>query len=61
MRKPMTLESVPNADVHARWPQLPVVLMSGHREQVADGIAGWLQKPFSIDDVVATLDRVVAP
>jgi len=49
------------ADIHARWPDLPVVLMSGHRHPpVTASITGWLAKPFSIDDVIATLDRVTA-
>jgi PAS domain S-box-containing protein len=47
------------ADIRTRWPELPVVLMSGHRHPPATAtIAGWLSKPFTIDDVIATLDRV---
>ncbi len=46
-------------DVHQRWPTLPVVLMSGHRHPPSTAtIAGWLAKPFTIDDVITTLDRV---
>ncbi|MEO8554460.1 MAG: response regulator [Kofleriaceae bacterium] len=46
-------------DIRTRWPELPVVLMSGHRHPPAAAtIAGWLAKPFTIDDVIATLDRV---
>jgi PAS domain S-box-containing protein len=47
-------------DIHARWPDLPVVLMSGHRHPpTTASITGWLAKPFSIDDVISTLDRVL--
>ncbi|MEO8842094.1 MAG: ATP-binding protein [Kofleriaceae bacterium] len=47
-------------DIHARWPNLPVVLMSGHRHPpTTASITGWLAKPFSIDDVIGTLDRVL--
>jgi DNA-binding response OmpR family regulator len=39
--------------------------MTGHRGvggiDHPAGIAGWLEKPFSIDEVVAALDRVVVP
>ena len=47
-------------DIYARWPNLPVVLMSGHRHPpTTASITGWLAKPFSIDDVINTLDRVL--
>ena len=47
-------------EIHARWPDLPVVLMSGHRHPpTTASITGWLAKPFSIDDVIRTLDRVL--
>ena len=47
-------------DIRARWPDLPVVLMSGHRHPpTTASITGWLAKPFTIDDVIATLDRVL--
>ena len=47
------------ADVHARWPRLPVVLMSGNASQHASpAVAGWIEKPFALDDVMAVLDRV---
>ena len=47
-------------DVRKRWPELPVVLMSGHRHPpTTAAIAGWLAKPFTIEDVISTLDRVL--
>ncbi|MFT3694881.1 MAG: PAS domain S-box protein [Kofleriaceae bacterium] len=46
-------------DIRARWPALPVVLMSGHRHPpTTAAITSWLAKPFTIEDVIATLDRV---
>jgi two-component system cell cycle sensor histidine kinase/response regulator CckA len=48
-------------DIRARWPDLPVVLMSGHRHPpTTAAITGWLAKPFTIDDVLAVLNRVLA-
>jgi PAS domain S-box-containing protein len=47
-------------DIRARWPELPVVLMSGHRHPpTTAAITGWLAKPFTIEDVVAALNRVL--
>jgi len=47
-------------DIRARWPELPVVLMSGHRHPpTTAAITGWLAKPFAIDDVLAALNRVL--
>jgi PAS domain S-box-containing protein len=47
-------------DIRARWPELPVVLMSGHRHPPTTGaISGWLAKPFTIEDVLGVLDRVL--
>ena len=46
-------------DIRKRWPQLPVILMSGHRHApTTAAISGWLTKPFAIDDVLAILARV---
>jgi CheY-like chemotaxis protein/anti-sigma regulatory factor (Ser/Thr protein kinase) len=46
-------------DVHARWPKLPVVLMSGNAaHQLSPAVAAWIEKPFTLDDVIAVLDRV---
>jgi two-component system cell cycle sensor histidine kinase/response regulator CckA len=46
-------------DVRARWPKLPVVLMSGNAEhQASQAVAAWIEKPFTLDDVIAVLDRV---
>ncbi|MEO6777458.1 MAG: ATP-binding protein [Kofleriaceae bacterium] len=47
-------------DIRARWPGLPVVLMSGHRHPpTTAAISGWLAKPFTIEDVIGMLDRVL--
>ena len=46
-------------DVRARWPDLPVVLMSGNAaEHVSHNVAAWIEKPFTLDDIIAVLDRV---
>ncbi len=46
-------------DIRARWPALPVILMSGHRHApTTAAISGWLAKPFAVDDVLAMLARV---
>lgn len=48
-------------------PGLPVVLASGHDQQAAlrepfrDTLAGFLQKPFRISDLVTTIQSAVAP
>jgi two-component system cell cycle sensor histidine kinase/response regulator CckA len=48
-------------DVRARWPMLPVVLMSGNvAEHESQTVAAWIEKPFTLDDIVAVLDRVTA-
>ena len=48
------------ADLRARWPRLPVVLMSGnpslHPPESADG---WIEKPFELEEAIAELDHVV--
>jgi CheY-like chemotaxis protein len=49
--------------IRARWPQLPVVLMSGYSEQEVtqlfadEQLAGFLQKPFRADDLYRLLAR----
>jgi two-component system, cell cycle sensor histidine kinase and response regulator CckA len=46
-------------DIHERWPKLPVVLMSGNAaHRMSPHIAAWIEKPFSLEDAVAVLDRV---
>jgi len=47
-------------DVAALWPELPVVLMSGHADSVANlgPAAAFLRKPFSVEDLTAVLRRV---
>jgi PAS domain S-box-containing protein len=48
-------------DIHDRWPKLPVVLMSGNAaHRMSPHVAAWIEKPFSLDDAVAVLDRVSA-
>jgi PAS domain S-box-containing protein len=49
------------ADVHARWPTLPVVLMSGNAPASGwpPGVSAFLDKPFTLGDMIAVLDRVV--
>jgi PAS domain S-box-containing protein len=49
------------ADVRARWPRLPVVLMSGNPPggDAPPEVAAFLDKPFTLTDVLTTLDRVV--
>jgi CheY-like chemotaxis protein len=49
------------ADVRARWPRLPVVLMSGNArpDDARAEVAAFLDKPFTLTDVLTTLDRVV--
>ena len=49
------------ATLAARWPELPVVLMSGHADPIANGEGrAFLRKPFSIDELTEVL-RQVAP
>jgi DNA-binding NtrC family response regulator len=49
--------------VHARFPGVPVIMMSGEREVPADllreGAYAYLSKPFNIDDVVSVLDAAL--
>ena len=53
--------------IHALRPDVPVVLMSGYTQQQAShhcsdlSLAGFLQKPFSISDVQAMVQRVINP
>jgi two-component system cell cycle sensor histidine kinase/response regulator CckA len=50
--------------IRAIEPKVPIVLMSGYTEQEASarfvgrGLAGFLQKPFSAQDIVAILRQV---
>ncbi len=52
--------------IHALWPGLPVVLMSGYAETDAiqsfgsRGLAGFVQKPFTPAELVAALDAAIA-
>jgi PAS domain S-box-containing protein len=50
------------ADLAATWPQVPVVLMSGHAApgELPPGAVGFLPKPFPVEDLVALLDRLEA-
>jgi DNA-binding NtrC family response regulator len=49
------------ADVHAKWPRVPVVLMSGNAlERRSEHVAAWIEKPFALEDIVAVLERVAA-
>ena len=51
--------------VRARWPLLPILMMSGYTEQVVapqfsgsgPGLTGFLQKPFLAEDLIAVLRR----
>jgi len=49
------------ADVRARWPSLPVVLMSGNAQDGGQpaGVAAYLDKPFTLGEMLRVLDRVV--
>ncbi len=46
-------------------PEMPVILTSGYHEQDAmtdfdaDGLAGFVQKPYDIDDLIAVVQRVL--
>ncbi|HTJ47285.1 MAG TPA: PAS domain S-box protein [Kofleriaceae bacterium] len=48
-------------DVRARWPHVPVVLMSGNARpsDARPEVAAFLDKPFTLSDVLSVLDRVV--
>ncbi len=54
------------AVLHAREPQLPVIFASGFsgdtdvEQLVANGAAGWLHKPFQLDELVAVLRAALA-
>ncbi|HEY1816926.1 MAG TPA: ATP-binding protein [Kofleriaceae bacterium] len=49
------------ADVHAKWPRVPVVLMSGNAPECrSEHVAAWIEKPFALEDIVAVLERVAA-
>jgi DNA-binding NtrC family response regulator len=49
--------------VHARFPGVPVIMMSAERDAPADllreGAYAFLSKPFHIDDVVSVLDAAL--
>ncbi|MDF1561593.1 MAG: PAS domain S-box protein [Deltaproteobacteria bacterium] len=51
--------------IHSRHPDLPVVLMSGHTvegkpdELLQAGAVGFLQKPFTLDELIRALNTVV--
>jgi CheY-like chemotaxis protein len=49
-------------DVAALWPELPVVLMSGHADALVrpSAATAFLRKPFTIDDLTSVV-RQVAP
>jgi len=51
------------ADVHERWPALPVVLMSGEGRQsrIGDmpGVTAFIDKPFAMSRLLAVLARAV--
>jgi len=52
--------------LRARWPGLPVVVMSGYAEQVSGGALagtdfGFVSKPFVAGDLLAALARVLVP
>jgi PAS domain S-box-containing protein len=51
------------ADVHGRWPELPVVLMSGEgrASHIEDkpGVTSFIDKPFAMANLLAVLDRAV--
>jgi two-component system, cell cycle sensor histidine kinase and response regulator CckA len=49
------------ADVHAKWPRVPVVMMSGNAvERRSEHVAAWIEKPFALEDLIAVLERVAA-
>ena len=54
------------AQIRATWPRLPVVLMSGYTAEAAqldegDDCTSFLQKPFTQDELLATLTQALAP
>ena len=48
-------------DVRARWPRVPVVLMSGNPRpaDVSTDVVAFLDKPFTLADVLGALDRAM--
>ena len=52
------------AAVRKRWPNLPVLLITGYNDIAAEAGAGrgwdWLQKPFRQADLAEHVDRLVA-
>jgi DNA-binding NtrC family response regulator len=52
--------------VRARWPRMPIVLISGYLSQdagniILDGLADFLQKPVRPSALVATVQRLLTP
>jgi CheY-like chemotaxis protein len=49
------------ADVRARWPRIPVVLMSGNArpDDIDETVVAFLDKPFTLNDVLGALDRAM--
>jgi DNA-binding NtrC family response regulator len=50
--------------IRARWPRMPIILISGYLSQdagniILDGVADFLQKPIRPSALVATVRRLV--
>jgi CheY-like chemotaxis protein len=46
--------------LRARWPALPVVLMSAEPDPAPAGVAGFLRKPFNVAELLDLVARALA-
>ena len=46
-------------DLHERWPDMPILLMTGYTERVPPPWAGLLTKPYEFDDLVGEVRRLL--
>jgi two-component system, cell cycle sensor histidine kinase and response regulator CckA len=46
-------------DLHARWPDLPILLMTGYTERVPPAWASLLAKPYEVDELTGRVRRLL--